>query len=46
MADGGTNPWIDIKGLRTKDFTFIEKDDNAGYGFYIFTNRKDLDNYL
>jgi len=46
MGNGGTAYWKDIKGLRTKYFTFRPDDNNKGYGFYIFTNRADLDEYL
>lgn len=46
MAGGGTAYWKDIPGLRTKDFTFMPDNNNAGYGFYIFTNRADLDTYM
>lgn len=46
MANGGTAYWVDIPGLRTKDFTFQPDNNNAGYGFYIFTNRKQLDEYM
>jgi hypothetical protein len=45
MAGGGTRPWKDIPGLRTKDFTFIEKTGH-GFGFYVFTNKANLSTYM
>jgi len=46
MAAGGTAYWKDLKGLYSKDFTFRLDNNNAGYGFYIWTNRADLDEYM
>ena len=42
---GGTAPWAEIPGLRSKYFTLDEETQKAG-GFYIFFNRKALDDYM
>lgn len=46
MEGGGTAMWKGIKGLRTKEFTYREDANQAGYGFYTFTNKADLDAYM
>lgn len=42
----GTGYWKGLKGLWTKDFTYRPDANDAGYGFYIWTNKADLDEYL
>jgi hypothetical protein len=45
LAEGATAPWTDLPGLRNKYFTLYGKD-NMGAGFYTFTSRERLDDYL
>ena len=42
----GTIPWKNIPGLWTKDFTYRPEANDSGYSFYVWTNKKDLNNYL
>ena len=48
MSKTGTDHWVGIPGLRTKDFCLSEDEDGnpQGTNIYVWTNRRDLDIYM
>jgi hypothetical protein len=44
LANGGTAPWKGLPGLRNKYFTLYG--DSMGAGFYTWTNKHDLEEYM